>query len=200
MWVVGRTGGVAAALVLATAPVHLLDSAEVNNYPMGSLAVALLMVSARGPWPMLAAAAVFAAWSHLLAGVGAVVVVGWRLLQLRGADARRLVAAVGLGVLPIAGGAARLMGQGSTWAQPDVDWAAWMDLLMGTVGPEGLLLIPIVAWGLRGPLAWGWTSMAVGLLALVALGAAAAHQRPYYGLIAPIAALCSPSQASKVTV
>ncbi|MEC9389165.1 MAG: hypothetical protein VX944_03755 [Myxococcota bacterium] len=189
VWVVGRAGGIAAALVLATAPVHLLDAAEVNNYPMASLAIALLMVSARGPWPLLAAAAVFAAWSHLLAGVGAVVVVGWRLVHLRGADARRLVAAVGLGVMPIAGGATRLMGQGSTWAQPDVDWAAWLDLLTSTVGLEGLLLIPIVVWGLRGPLAWGWGSMAVGLLALVALGAAAAHQRPYYGLIAPIAAL-----------
>ncbi len=60
--VVGRVGGPMAALVLATAPVHLMDSAEVNNYPMASLAVALLIWSASRTWPWLAAAAVLAAW------------------------------------------------------------------------------------------------------------------------------------------
>jgi len=189
VWVVGRTGGVVAALVLATAPVHLLDSAEVNNYPMASLAIALLMVTARGPWAGLAFAAVFAAWSHLLAGVGAFAVVAWRLGGLRPVERRNLLFAVALGMLPIGGGALRLMGQGSTWSQPQVSWSEWGSLLATTVGPEGLLLAPVMLWGLRGHLLVGWASMSGGLLALVAMGAAAAHQRPYLGLIAPIAAL-----------
>ena len=189
VWIVGRAGGIAAALVLATAPVHLLDSAEVNNYPLASLAVTLVMVTARGPWLGLALAAVFAAWCHLLAGVCALMVVLWRLGSLRGSDARKLMASVVLGMLPIAGGAVRLMGQGSTWAQPDVQWLAWFGLLVDTVGFEGLLLIPLVLYGLRGQVAVGWCSMTVGLVALVMLGAAAAHQRPYLGLIAPMAAL-----------
>ncbi len=187
--VVGRSGGLAAALVLATAPVHLLDAAEVNNYPMAAFAVAALMVTARGPWLALAIAAVIAAWSHLLAGLAAVVIVAWRLLTLRPAEARLLALVTGLGLLPIAGGAFRLMGQGSTWSQPEVNWQAWGDLVVATVGPEGLILAPLVLYGLRGHLRWAWMAMAIGLVALVALGAAAPHQRPYYGLIAPIAAL-----------
>lgn len=186
---VGRTGGLAAALVLATAPVHLLDSAEVNNYPMAAFAVAALMVTARGPWFALAVAAVFAAWSHLLAGLAAVVVVVWRLTTLRPTHARLLAWVTGLGLMPIAGGAMRLMGQGSTWSQPEVNWQAWAELAIATIGPEGLLLAPIVLYGLRGHLRWAWVAMAGGLVLLVALGAAAPHQRPYYGLIAPIAAL-----------
>ena len=48
VWVVGRHAGWVAALVLATAPVHLLDAAEVNNYPLAALSMALLLAAARG--------------------------------------------------------------------------------------------------------------------------------------------------------
>jgi hypothetical protein len=189
VYVVGRRGGIAAALVLATAPVHLLDGAEVNNYPMSSLAVALLVVTARGHWWTLALVAVFAAWSHLLVGVGAAAVILWRLLSLRTVHRTALLFWVAVGMLPIAGGAARLMGQRSTWAQPNVEWMAWVELLAHSIGPEGLLLIPLVWMGMRGPLLVAWASMAGALVFAVGFDAAAAHQRPYLGLLAPIAAL-----------
>ena len=189
VYVVGREGGIAAALVLASAPVHLLDAAEVNNYPMASLAVALLVVTARGHWASLAFVAVFAAWSHLLVGVAAAAVVLWRLISLRTVHRVALMFWVVVGMLPIVGGASRLMGKGSTWSQPNVEWMAWLELLVDSIGPEGLLLIPLVLMGMRGPIFVAWASMAGALLFAVGFDAAAAHQRPYLGLLAPIAAL-----------
>lgn len=187
--VVGRVGGPLAAMVLATAPVHLMDSAEVNNYPLASLAVALLIWAAPRAWPWLAAAAVLAAWSHILGGLAAMGVLGWRLL--RGPPVKRwpLITATAIGMLPILGGALRLMQMESTWSQPTVDLWAWAEMVAGALGPEGLLLAPIVALGLRRELAWGWLAIAGALGLAIVLGAAAAHQRPYLGLLAPIAAV-----------
>ena len=84
VFIVGRTAGPLAALVLATAPVHVIDAAEVNNYPLASLAVAVLLWAARRDWRWLAAAAVFAGWSHILGGLAAVGVVGWRWRARKG--------------------------------------------------------------------------------------------------------------------
>jgi len=187
--VVGRAAGPVAALVLATAPVHLMDAAEINNYPLASLAIACLILSARRSWVWLSAAAVFAAWAHILGAVAAAGVIAWRLL--RGPPVQRwpLVAASVLGVLPILGGVARLLQMESTWSQPDVDLAVWWSMVSNTLGIEGLILVPVVLLGLRREVAAGWMSI-VGALALaIVLGAAAAHQRPYLGLIAPIAAV-----------
>ena len=95
----------------------------------------------------------------------------------------------GLGLLPVAAGAARLMGQGSTWAQPDVSMLDWVSLLANTIGPEGLVMAPLVLLGLHGAVRVGWITLGGGLVIAVWMGAAAAHQRPYLGLVAPIAAL-----------
>ncbi len=189
VWVVGRHAGWIAALVLATAPTHLWDAAEVNNYPLASLAIALMVVAASGPWAGLAAAAVVAVWSHLLAFVPACALVLWRAGQLRPSDRNKLLVTFGLGALPIVGGVARLMEEGSTWAQPEVVLVAWVDLVGTTMGAEGLMLAPLVLWGLRGASGLTWAAMGLALIAAVGLGAAAAHQRPYLGLFAPLAAL-----------
>ena len=189
VWIVGRHAGWIAALVLATAPVHLLDAAEVNNYPLAALAMAILIATARGPWLGLAVAAVFAAWAHLLTLVAAGAVVIWRALSLRAEERTRLLGAFTLGVLPIVGGALRLMGKGSTWAQPDVPFEAWLELVATTIGPEGLLLAPLVVLGLRGADRVAWVSLVGALLLSVGLDAAAAHQRPYLGIVAPAAAV-----------
>jgi hypothetical protein len=189
VYLVGRVGGWVPALVLATAPVHLLDAAEVNNYPLASLAMAALIVSARGSWPQLALAAIFAGWSHLLAGVAGVGLVLWRCASLRKSDRLALVSTVGLGLLPVVGGAMRLMGQGSTWAQPEVPTLGWLSLIAQTVGPEGWLLVPAVIWGLKGATRVAWVCLVVTLLVAVGFDAAAAHQRPYLGLVAPVAAV-----------
>ena len=189
VWVVGRHAGWVAGLVLATAPVHLLDAAEVNNYPMAALAMALLIATARGPWLGLAAAAVFAAWAHLLTLVAAGAVVIWRSLSIRSAHRNRLLGAFTLGVLPIVGGAMRLMGKGSTWSQPDVPFEAWLELVGATIGPEGLVLAPLVVLGLRGADRVAWLALVGALLLSVGFDAAAAHQRPYLGIVAPAAAI-----------
>ncbi len=189
VWVVGRSAGWIAALVLATAPVHLLDAAEVNNYPLAALSMAILLATARGPWLGLALAAVFAAWTHLLTLVAAGAVVVWRAASLRPEHRNRLLAAVFLGVLPIVGGALRLMGKGSTWAQPDVPPLAWVELISSTIGIEGLLLAPLVLLGLRGPARVVWLALVGALVVAVGFDAAAAHQRPYLGIVAPAAAV-----------
>ena len=187
--VIGRAGGLVAAMVLASAPVHLLDAAEVNNYPMASLAVAMLLLSARGHWIGLVVAAVLAGWTHLLAGWVAFFVVAWRVWDGPREERWKLVGWSFLGLLPVGAGALRLMGQGSTWAQPAAHLSDWFSLMFETLGPEGVVLAPLVLIGLTGVVRVGWLSLGGGLLFAVVLGAAAAHQRPYFGLVAPIAAL-----------
>ncbi len=187
--VVGRVAGPVAALVLATAPVHLMDAAEINNYPLASLAMAGLIWAARRSWPWLAAAAVLAAWSHLLGGVAAAGVVGWRLWRGPPVDRWSLLTASSLGMLPILAGAARLVQMDSTWSQPTLDVMAWGAMLVSTLGLEGLILAPVVLLGLRREMLAGWLSIVLALVLAIVLGAAAAHQRPYLGLIAPIAAV-----------
>jgi hypothetical protein len=187
--VVGRVAGPVAALVLATAPVHLMDAAEINNYPLASLAVAGLIWAARRSWAWLAAAAVLAAWAHVLGGVAAAAVVGWRIWRGPPVDTWPLLAASGLGMLPILGGVARLLSMESTWSQPQVDLVSWGRLVADTLGPEGLVLAPVVLLGLRREVAAGWLAIVGALGLAIVLGAAAAHQRPYLGLIAPIAAV-----------
>ena len=189
VFVVGRVGGWVPALVLATAPVHLLDAAELNNYPLASLAVAALVVCAEGGWLQLALAAIFAGWAHLLTGVGAVGLVLWRSIRLRGPSRLALLSVVVAGLMPIAGGAFRLMGQGSTWAQPEVPTLRWLGFVADTVGPEGWFLVPFVLLGLRGSTRALWVCLVGTLVVAVGLDAAASHQRPYLGLIAPVAAM-----------
>ncbi|MGB0639316.1 MAG: hypothetical protein ACPGTU_08290 [Myxococcota bacterium] len=189
VYIVGRHAGWIAALVIATAPVVLLDAAEVNNYPMASLALACVLATARGHWIWFVVSVVFAGWSHLLAGVGAIGVVLWRIWTGSPAERGPIFAWVIIGMLPIVGGVLRLMGLGSTWSQPDVDLLIWLSMIADTIGVEGLVLGPLVVWGLKDSVRAGWLVMGAALLFAVAMGAAAAHQRPYLGLFAPFAAL-----------
>ena len=176
VWVVGRHAGWVAALVLATAPVHLLDGAEVNNYPMAALAMALLIATARGPWLGLAAAAVFAAWAHLLTSAAGAVVV-WRSLSVR-SHRNRLWA-------PSPSGCFRLSAvRCDSWARaahgPSRMYPSRRGWLQGaTIGPE--------AWCSRSGRARFAGDRVLGRSSARLLGrtdAAAAHQRPYLGIVA----------------
>jgi hypothetical protein len=187
--VVGRMAGPIAALVLATAPVHVIDAAEVNNYPLASLMVALLLLSARGRWQWLALMAVLAGWTHILGGIAAAGVVAWRLFFGPSVKRGSLIAAATLGLMPIAGGALRLMGMRSTWSQPDLMLMDWAQMNLEAMGPVAWLMAPLVLIGLRREAAASWLAMATALGLAIALGAAAAHQRPYLGLFAPAAAV-----------
>jgi hypothetical protein len=195
VFLVGRRSGPLAALVLATAATAIGDAGELNNYPLALFALSLALVSDRGGWAPLAAATIFAGWSHLLAGAGAIGLVLWRALvgglerPLIPRDRLRLLSAVGLGLLPVLVGVLRVADHGSTWSQPSGELRGWIEMVAAVVGPEGLLLGLVALGGLRS----GRLGALVGLSALLGasllLGAAAAHQRPYLAFFSPIAAL-----------
>lgn len=190
---VGREGGPLAAAVLATSPLQLADAAEVNNYPLATFSLALVLAAARGPWPALALAATLACWSHVLAGAGAAGVVLWRAAQAGPPDERgRLLLASALGAAPVVVGGLRRALEPGTFTQQAGAWQDWLGMAAGAVGLEGLLLAPLVALGLlwrRGPALAAFLPVALVLGLALLTGAAAPHQRPYLGLLGPAAAV-----------
>jgi len=187
---VGRAGGPVAAAVLATSPVQLADAAEINNYPLATASLALVLLTARGPWLALALAAGLASWSHVLGMAGAGAVVGWRLLQPAPWGERlRLASASGLLAAPVLVGAFRRMAQPDTFQQAGLEPLAWLELMAQAIGPVGLLLGPLLLLGLRGPALACLAGPGLALGAALLLGAAAPHQRPYLDLLGPAAAL-----------
>ncbi len=186
---VARSEGWLAGLVLATAPLQVLYAGEVNNYPLAVFAVALVLAAARASWGRLAAAAVFAGWTHVLAAFAGLGAVAWRLLRPRAAGERwRLALAVGLGLAPVGAGALRLARSPATFGQPAGDVLAWIGMVARSLGPEGLFLGAIAVLGLRGRRLATWLPAALALAAALLLGAAAPHQRPYLLLLGPPAA------------
>lgn len=186
---VARAGGVVPGLVLATAPLQVAYAAEVHNYPLAVLLVAACLALARAPWAALAAVAVLAGWTHLLAGAAGCGVVIWRSWRAPRPEAARLLAATALGLLPMAAGALRKMGEDGTFAQPDASLSAWVDLVAQSVGWPGVAIGVVAVVGLRRE-ALAAALPVAGVLAFALLsGAAAPHQRPYLLLLAPPLAL-----------
>ncbi|MCK6507736.1 hypothetical protein L6R53_30945 [Myxococcota bacterium] len=189
----GRVGGPLAAAVLATSPLQLADAAEVNNYPLATFALALVLATARAPWPALALVATVACWSHVLAGAGAAGVVLWRAVQPGPAGARgRLLLACALGAAPVVVGGLRRAGEPGTFTQGAGELGDWLAMVASALGVEGLLLAPLVALGLlwlRGPALAAFAPVALVLGLALWTGAAAPHQRPYLGLLGPPAAV-----------
>lgn len=190
---VGRAGGVVAAAVLATSAVQLADAAELNNYPLASFTLALVLALAGGPWWALALGAVLATWTHVLAAAGAAGVVLWRLLRPgKRADKLRLAAACVLGAAPVVVGGLHRAAESGTFEQPAGELLAWLRLVADAVGVEGLVLAPLVLAFLLwrgGAAAAAWFPVSGVLVLALLAGAAAPHQRPYLGLLAPAAAV-----------
>ena len=191
--VVHRVAGPWAALALAAAPVQLAYCAEINNYPLAILLVALIIWTARGRWPALAAAVVLAGWCHLLAGLAGVAVVLARLIRPAPRGERgALIGAVLLGLLPVGLGALRHMGMESTWSQPDAGLSQWVAASLEGVGPAslGLALLGTLGLLLRpGSASFAALGAGGGLFLALLLGAAAPHQRPYLALLGPALAV-----------
>lgn len=191
--VVARAGGLLAALVVATSPLQLADAAEVNNYPLAVLAMAVLCAAARGPWLLFVAAVGLACWSHVLGMCAAAVLTLWRLVWPVGQGERTRVAAGALLVaLPVAAGALHLVGQSSTFSQPELDLGEWWTMVSEAWGLVGVGLGLLTGFGLvwaRGEARVVWAGLAVAYMLALLLGAAAPHQRPYLGLLGPPAAL-----------
>ena len=191
--VVGRHAGPVAALVLASAPLQLQDAAEVNNYPLAVLGVAVLVATRRLAWPWFLLGVGLASWGHVLGLAAAGVVTAHRLVWPVDTRERWQVGGgAALLAAPVVVGAARLAGQSSTFAQPAPDWGAWLELVAGATGVEGLVLMPLVVLGLvwsRGGHSAAWAGVAGTYCLALWVGAAAAHQRPYLGLLGPPAAV-----------
>ncbi|MCB9777426.1 MAG: hypothetical protein H6742_02555 [Alphaproteobacteria bacterium] len=188
---VGRLGGPLAAAVLATSPLQLADAAEVNNYPLASLAIAVLLLSARGPWWRLCLAAALACFSHVLGAAAAGAVVLWRLVA--GGDRRgvrlRLACGALLAALPVVVGAAARAGGGEAFIQPELDPVDWALRTAQATGPVGAVVAVALLFGLRGPALAAWLGVAGVLAVSLISGAAAPHQRPYLDLLGPPAAV-----------
>ncbi len=183
---VGRVGGASAAAVLAVDPLQLAYAAEVNNYPM----LVLLLAACLHEWHLrrwwgLALCGIAAGWTHLLGGfaAGLLALSWWR----RPAQAGRVLAAMGLGCLPVVVCAFQLAGGEATYGQGGFS----LDSLV-----SGLLTQP-GWWVLSWPVAivlgrkrsWFMLSLAASVFVLMALGIAASHQQPYWLVLGPPAAL-----------
>jgi hypothetical protein len=179
-----------AGLALATCPAAVLYAGEWNNYPLAAGLVGLTLALVRARWGLFALAVVAAGWAHLLAGIGALGLLAWRLANPRGPGERaRLVAAVGLGLLPIGVGALRLLGEPSTFSQPEGGLFRWLEGLWALCGGPALALAGLALIGLRGAARWG-LGAAGGFYGLtLALGVSAPHQLPYLSLLVPFVAL-----------
>ena len=181
-----------AGLMLACGPLQLHYAAELNDYPLAALAVACVWVArervAAGTlgavW--LGGAAVFAAWSHGLAGL-----VGLVAVLSVGRRAMPALAVLALGVLPLAPAVLELLGEPGTYRQPPFK----AELVVGdAVDRFGLAWLAWVPLGLLGSrhrpaLAFGVACTAAAIVGLQLVGVAAPHQFPYYVLLGPAFAL-----------
>jgi hypothetical protein len=188
VWVVGRLAGAAAAAVLALDPFQLAYCAEINNYPLLVLAVALCLagqerVRRGGSVWFLVAAGVLAGWTHLLGGLVAglcLLSVGTWRVRLAG------LAALAVGTGPVVVLALGLAGEESTFSQSGLDWGVIGTGLWTKSGPWLALLVP-AAWACRrrperAVVLFG-TVAAIGLL--TALQITAPHQQPYWVATGP---------------
>lgn len=164
-------------MILATAPVAVHYSAEVNQYPL--LIFALAMVWA-GPHPRwVRAASVLAAWTHALGGISALT----RAVVQR--DKRALGWLV-VAVLPLLPTIGRLLHTDATFRQPDLRPDLMFADLVGRFGVLGVFVFGLATFGMRRmpSLAAGVALPLAAIAVLVGLHIAAPHQFPY--LLVPL--------------
>ncbi len=182
--------GLLAALVLACGPVQIAYAAEVNNYPLSALAVALVLAARQraidgGGVGWLAAAGLAAAWTHGLAGW----IAGLAALSL-GRRGLGVLAAMALGSAPLAPEVLRLLGEAATYKQPELHpGLSWADYT-ARFGWVGLALLPVGLLGARRRPDLGgiWIGAAGAVVALQLARVAAPHQFPYHLMLGVIGA------------
>lgn len=193
VWLVGRVGGIGAALYLCFDPLQLAYAAEVNNYPLLVFAIALALherarVERGGSWVGLAIAGVLAGWTHVLGGL----VVGLLVLTLWGRDRQatlRVLGVMALGCLPVVVRAVGMAGGEDTYGQSGLDVAT---IWTGLNEKSGWW---ILSWGVAGLSVCRWRLSlvlwltAAAILGVMAAGISASHQQPYWLALGPLAAL-----------
>ncbi len=187
VWAISRAGrdpaeGALAALVLACGPVQLAYAAELNNYPLTALSVALTLAArqraaAGGGWGWLAAAGALACWTHALAAW----VAGLAALTL-GRRGLAVLGVMALSCLPLAPEVLRLIGEENTYKQPPIKPALIFADYTARFGWLWLGLLPFGALGARRRPALGatWLGTAGFIAALQLVRIAAPHQFPYH--------------------
>ena len=184
VWAACRVAGPVGGLALATAPLQLAYAAEVNNYPLAVGSIGVLLVAGRARWGWLVAAVALASFSHLMGAAAAGGVVLWRLVRpLESGERPRLALGALLVALPVLVGALRLMGQDTTFIQPEAEAGTWLSSAAEALGPVGLALAAVGLMGLRGPALAAFVPAALLLAISLSASAAAPHQLPYLALL-----------------
>ncbi|MCB9762861.1 MAG: hypothetical protein H6739_23875 [Alphaproteobacteria bacterium] len=193
VWVVGRAAGLAAAATLAVDPLQLAYCAEVNNYPLLVLIIALCLAAERRAsdgrgWGPLALAGVAGGWTHLLGGLAG----GLFALKLARRDLRAGLAVLGVmaaGTAPVVARGLALAGGEGTYGQGGLDPAALAGGLHEKLGLWGLVWGLALVGGVRRPglLAVAF-ALAAAILGMMGLGVAASHQQPYWLALGPLVA------------
>lgn len=185
-----------AGWLLATAPIQLTYAAEVNDYPLLELAVALLwalrrpVAEGRSSALGLGLVGVIAAWTHPLGGL----VAGGVALSLPAGPRGVALSLMGLGALPLAPTVLRQLADPSGTRQPPFKAALVVGSYLDRFGALGLLGLPLLVFGAapRRAELLGGVGMLLVIGVLVALGFAAPHQFPYFVCVgAPLALVMS---------
>ena len=177
-----------AGLLLAASPIQVHYCAEVNQYPLAVLWVALAWLLAGRRRPIgLGLAVALAGWTHLLAGVVALLAV----LRLSRRQALLAGVVAVLLLVPLAVPVLGVLGDDATFRQPAfsatlvaADWRA----RFGLAG-AGVLGLAALGARHRPRMAIGIGCGAVVFCGLVAARIAAPHQFPYASLFGPPLAL-----------
>ena len=192
--------GWAAGLVLATAPASILYAAEVNNYPLAALLIAVALSTTGARW---GAAAGLAGWGHVLGlSVGAALVA--QRLWTRGRAALPGAAAALLVVLPVLVGAVVRARWASTYEQPQLALDSWAAGAVAVLGPAAvaqvaLLLFAAPRCSAARPALLALFGFGAALAGFLFLGVAAPHQHPYLSLfVVVVAAAWGPVEARRL--
>ena len=171
-----------AGALLATAPIQLHYAAEVNNYPLATLWIALAWTGhqkakQQGKWAILALAGVLAGWTHVLAGLAVAAVA----LTLPRNLSTRVLCTMFFAASPLFLEAGDLLRNERTTQQPPFIAHHVFSDYITRFGPWSLLSLPAVYIGVRKKIDIGIAWLATGLLlaGLITLGIAAPHQFPY---------------------
>jgi len=164
------------ALVIATDPVQLHYAAEVNNYPLGVMVLALAWMAHRRKQPiLLCVMAFFACWTHMLVavGVGLIAALNNRRVLVLG-----VMAACSLVLLPEAWSIATDSGSRQ---QPPLDLELSLRDAIDRFGLSWIMLLPVLLVGMstaaHAAIVWG--GVVLVWCGTVFTGIAAPHQFPY---------------------
>ena len=183
------------ALFLATDPVQLHYAAEVNNYPLGTMVLALAWMAHRRDKPVLLGVVAFlACWTHILVAVGVGIIAA--LSRYRAA----LIGVMTLSAIILVPEAWRLAMDAGSHRQPALDLELSLRDAIDRFGLSWLILFPVLLLGISGAVhaAVLWSGLVFVWGAAVWMGTAAPHQFPYACFLGiPASALVAAAIASR---